>query len=160
MGCRVVGTSRTQAKLDRALALGLDRAVLVRDRFEPEEALEGWADVICDLVGAPYLAGNLRAARSRARIIVIGLTGGRIGEIDLGAVLRKRLHMLGTVLRTRSVAEKAALVASFREAVWPAFVEGSLTPVLDRAFSARHAAEAHRYLEANRNFGSVVLVWD
>lgn len=156
-GCEVAGTSRTQDKLDRAVALGLAHPVLVRERFLPPPHLEGWADVLCDLVGGSYLAGDLLAAAPRGRIIVIGLTGGRSAEIDLGLLLGRRLMLIGTVLRSRTADEKAALTASFAEQVLPALIDGRITPIVDRVFSLTEAEVAHRHLEENRNFGSVVL---
>ncbi|MFQ5809989.1 MAG: NAD(P)H-quinone oxidoreductase [Armatimonadota bacterium] len=158
-GCSVAGTSRTSDKLTRAEPLGLDRPVLVRDVFDPEADLRSWADVICDLVGGPYLAGNLAAVAPRGRIVVIGLTGGRSGDIDMGSLLRKRVVLVGTTLRNRSADEKAAVVRSLVDATLPQFEDGTLRPVLDRVFPMADASEAHRYVEANRNFGSVVLSW-
>ncbi len=110
-------------------------------------------------MGGPYLAGNLAAAAERGRIIVIGLTGGRTAEVDLGLLLRKRLAVIGTVMRTRSPEDKAQVARSFADHVLPRFVAGELRPVLDRVFPMTEAADAHRYLEANCNFGSVVLTW-
>lgn len=155
----VAGTSRTEAKLERASALGLDHRVLVRDRFEPDAGLTDWADLIVELVGGHYLVGDLRAVAPRGRIMLIGLTAGREATLDLGALLTKRVSLVGTVLRTRSREEKTGLLAAFRERVLPLFARGKLRPVVDRVFSAADVVEAHRYLEANRNFGSVVLSW-
>lgn len=156
-GATVAGSSRTASKLERASAFGLDRAILLRGAFAPDEDLHEWADVICDLVGGSYVPGNLVAAASRCRIVVIGLTGGRSAAIDLGRLLVKRLTLVGTVLRSRSREEKAMLARAFRQDVLPLFDDGRLRPVLDRAFAASAASEAHRYMEANRNFGAIVL---
>jgi putative PIG3 family NAD(P)H quinone oxidoreductase len=158
-GAVVAGSSRTEAKLDRCLEFGLDVPVLVKDIFAPGEELRNWADVICDLVGGAYLPGNLEAAAPRGRIVVIGLTGGRSSEIDLGRLLVKRLTVVGTVLRSRSVEEKTAVSRSFSEVVLPLFETKRVAPVLDRVFPVSAAAAAHRYMESNRNFGSIVLTW-
>ncbi len=155
----VAGSSRTAAKLERAAALGLDKRVLVTGAFAPKDDLRDWADIICDLVGGSYLFGNLVAAAPRGRIVVIGLTGGRTSEIDLGRLLSKRLTLVGTVLRSRSSAEKAQITRSFIDRVLPLFVGGVATPTLDRVFPAAEAGEAHRYMEDNRNFGAIVLSW-
>lgn len=156
-GAVVAGTSRTPAKLERAAAYGLDRAVLVSGAFEPGPELLGWPDLILDLVGGSYLEGNLKCVAPKGRILVVGLTGGRDGRLDLGALLAKRVTMVGTVLRSRSGEEKATLTQAFRQRVLPQFERGELRPVLDQVFAARDAAEGHRYVEANQNFGSVVL---
>lgn len=159
-GATVAGTSRTPAKLERARELGLAIAVHVRDAFEPTPELERWADVIAELVGGPYLAGDLRALAPRGRIVLIGLTGGRTARVDLRAILAKRARIIGTVLRSRSADEKADVVRAFREQAWPHFAAGAVRPVLDRIFPMADAAAAHRYVEENRNFGAVVLTWD
>lgn len=158
-GARVAGTSRTASKLERATALGLDRALLVQGPFAPDPDLANWADVIVELVGGPYLPGDLVAAARRARIVLIGLTGGREATLNLGQLLNKRITLIGTVLRTRSGAEKAALVRRFRDVALPWLVAGTIRPVLDRAFPMADARAAHKHLEANANFGSVVLTW-
>lgn len=159
VGATVAGTSRTPAKLERAKAFGLDRPILVTERFEPDPTLEGWADLVVDLVGGHYLPGDVRALAPRGRILVIGLSAGREAALDLGVVLSKRASIIGTVLRSRSRAEKTRLFAAFRTRVLPRFVKGQLRPVVDRVFPATDVVAAHRYLEENRNFGSVVLSW-
>jgi putative PIG3 family NAD(P)H quinone oxidoreductase len=156
-GLTVAGTSRSPWKLERAAEYGLDRPIRVSGAFDPAADLRGWADLILDLVGGPYLAGNLRAVAPRGRILVVGLTGGREGSLDMGALLSKRVTLIGTVLRSRSAEEKTALTQAFRVAVIPAFETGRVRPVVDRAFPVGEAADAHRYVEANKNFGSVVL---
>lgn len=157
--CEVAGTSRTRAKLDRARALGLDHAVLVEAPFRPSDELRDWANVILDLVGGPYLAGNLDALAPLGRMVVVGLTGGRTAELDMGHLLRKRVTIVGTVLRSRSSDERAELTVAFIKHVLPQLERSEVKPVLDRVFPMEHAAEAHRYIEQNRNFGAVVLAW-
>ena len=156
-GATVAGTSRSPWKLERTAGYGLDQPVLVSGAFDPGAELTGWADLILDLVGGPYLAGNLKAIAPRGRMLVVGLTGGREGPLDMSALLGKRATIIGTVLRSRGREEKAALTQAFRAAVMPQFEAGRLRPVLDRTFPADQAAAAHEYVEANRNLGSAVL---
>lgn len=158
-GAKLAGTSRTPWKLERAKQLGLELAFAIEGGFSPAPELTAWADVILDLVGGDYVSGDLVAAAPRGRIMLVGLTAGRTAKLDLGLVLSKRLRLYGTVLRTRSQEEKASLVRTFAERVMPRFLSGELRPVVDRVFPAEQAAEAHRYLESNLNFGSVVLAW-
>ncbi len=156
-GATVAGTSRSPWKLERAAEYGLERAVTISGAFDPAAELVGWADLILDLVGGPYLAGNLRAIAPRGHLLVVGLTGGREGPLDMSVLLGKRVTIVGTVLRSRGRREKAVLTRVVRAALIPLFDAGELRPVLDRTFAAAEAAEAHRYVEANKNFGSVVL---
>jgi putative PIG3 family NAD(P)H quinone oxidoreductase len=158
-GGTVAGTSRTADKLSKARGLGLDHPLLVEGEFVPSAAFRDWANVVCDLVGGGYFAGTIAATAPAGRIIVVGLTAGRSATVDLGQLLRKRLVVIGTAMRSRSREEKAALVRSFREIVVPMFERGAARPVLDRVFPMTAAPEAHRYIETNQNFGSVVLSW-
>lgn len=161
-GARVIGTSRTADKLRSAQELGMSHGVPGDDAW-PDAVLEATSgkgvDVVLDLVGAPYLAGNQRVIRNRGRHVVVGIPGGAKAEVDLGLLMRKRATLRGTVLRSRSLDEKVALARAFERDVLPGFKDGTLRPVVDRVFSADAAAEAHRYMEANRNFGKILLRW-
>ncbi len=163
-GARVIGTSRSAWKLERASALGLDVAVEAPDADSWGEAVREatggrGVDVILDLVGAPYLEANQRLLAERGRHLVVGIPGGARGAMDLGLLMRRRARMIGTVLRARSVEEKAALARAFERDVVPGFEDGSLRPIVDRVFPAEQAAAAHAYVEENRNFGKVLLGW-
>ena len=162
-GARVIGTSRTQAKLERAAEMGLDLG-LDGDGDWPravKDATDGrGADVIFDLVGGPYLAGNQAAIATGGRHVVVGVPGGVEAAIDLRLLMVRRAQMIGTVLRARPVEEKAALAREFEDEVLPGFADGSLRPVVDGIFSVDEAADAHRRMEANRNFGKIMLDWE
>ena len=161
-GARTIGTSRTGAKLERAAEMGLDVGLNGGDAWDEAvmDATGGrGVDVILDLVGAPYLAKNQAAIAVGGRHVVVGVPGGSRAEIDLRALMARRARLFGTVLRARGVAEKAALAREFGAEVVPGFVDGSLVPVIDRVFAVTEAADAHRRMEANRNFGKIVMVW-
>jgi NADPH:quinone reductase-like Zn-dependent oxidoreductase len=162
IGARVIGTSRTVEKLAQAREFGLDEPVLADDAW-PERVLEltegRGADVILDLVGGPYLEGNQRVIAERGRHIVVGVPGGSDATISLRLLMGRRASIRGTVLRARPLAEKEALSEAFAREVLPGFAVGELRPVIDRTFPAAEAAEAHRYMEENRNFGKILLEW-
>ncbi|MGH7563971.1 MAG: NAD(P)H-quinone oxidoreductase [Gemmatimonadota bacterium] len=163
-GATVIGTSRTEWKLGRAVELGLDVPIDASDVDFADSVLEATAgrgvDLILDLVGGGYLPQNLASLALLGRIVVVGLTAGASAEIDLGIVLRKRLTMVGTSLRTRPLEEKIAAVQAFARHALPLFGKGRIRPVMDETFAMDRAAEAHRRMEANRNFGKIVLVWE
>lgn len=164
LGARTVGTSRTAAKVQRALEIGLDEGIVAGPTGDWAEEVgrlvPGGVDVVLDLVGADYLAGNLRALGPGARWMVVGVPGGSSGTIELRALMSKRASMTGTVLRPRSPEEKAHLTREFERKVVPLFESARLEPVPDRTFPAESAAEAHQYVETNQNFGTVALSWD
>ncbi len=161
-GARTLGTSRTPAKLARAEELGLDVALDGRGDWATAalDATDGrGADVIVDLAGGAYLAGNQRAAALGGRHVVVGLPAGHSAQIDLRALMTQRARLLGTVLRARSDAEKAALAQEFQARAAPGFTDGSLRPVVDSVYPPEQAADAHARMERNRNFGKIVLAW-
>lgn len=163
-GAWTLGTSRTPEKLERARELGLDRGFEGGERPWHEEVMEATAgrgvDVILDLVGAPYAAGNLAALATRGRWIVVGVPGGTRTELDLRALMAKRASVTGTLLRARPLEEKALLAREFGRRVVPLLEKGRVRPVVDRSFLPDAAAEAHALVESNRTFGTVVLLWD
>lgn len=162
-GVRAIGTSRTREKVERALELGLDVAVLGDDEW-PERVLAasggGGVDVILDLVGGDYLEGNLRVLGQGGRQIVVGVPSGAKGQIDLRLLMGKRALIKGTVLRARPLEEKITLAREFEHRVCPLFAARTVRPVVDRTFSPEDAPAAHAAMAANLNFGKILLLWD
>ncbi|WP_433053273.1 NAD(P)H-quinone oxidoreductase [Dactylosporangium sp. CS-033363] len=153
LGAEVVATARA-AKRERLLALGADRVV---DYQAADFSKEVRADVVLDIMGGAYLKQNIDVLKTNGRLVVIGMQGGRRGELDLGQLLAKRALVAGTTLRARPASEKAAIVRGVREEVWPLLDEGMIRPVIDRRFPMAEAAEAHRVLETNEHFGKLIL---
>jgi len=162
-GARVVGTARSPDKLERAKKLGLDVAIDASrgDWVAQVEAAIGAARVhaVVDLVGGNYFEGNLRVLALRGRIVVVGLTAGANTPFNLGALLQKRLTVVGTMLRSRDPEEKIALARDFSERVVPLFDAGELKPVVDRVFSFDEIRAAHELMKSNATFGKLVLRW-
>jgi putative PIG3 family NAD(P)H quinone oxidoreductase len=161
MGARVIGTSRTPEKLARAVALGLDVPVLTptTDFVDATLAATGGAGAtaVLDLVGGAQFPRTLAALAERGRLVLVGLTAGATAELDLGVILRRRLGIEGTVLRPRSAVEKAQAVAGFAADVLPLLERGALRPVIHAVLPFGAVAEAHRIMEANANFGKLVV---
>jgi putative PIG3 family NAD(P)H quinone oxidoreductase len=161
VGARVAVTAGSPEKLAACERLGAQ--ILVDYRREDfvervREATDGsGADVVLDLIGAKYLARNLDVLAPNGRLVVIGLQGGTKAELDLGLLLRKRAAVLATALRTRPVEEKAAIVASVREHVWPLIGAGDVRPVVHEVVPITEAAAAHRVLEEGAAIGKVLL---
>lgn len=162
-GARVVGTSRTEWKLERAADLGLDAAVRSVDGDFGDAVLAATGgrgvNAILDLVGGDYLGQNLHCLTSLGRLVVVGLTRGRTAELDMGTLLRKRLTLVGTVLRSRSSVEKAAATRAFAEEGMPLLVRGDIAPLVHEVLPMEEAARGHALLESNGTFGKVVLRW-
>ena len=160
LGAIVLCTAGTPEKLARCRELGADVTINYRTEDFVARAREetgGGVDVILDMIGAKYLTRNVEALAANGRLAIIGLQGGARAEIDLNALMRTRAQVIGTVLRARPAAEKAAIVAAVRELVWPLVESGAVRPVVDRVLPMRDAAGAHRVVEAGQNIGKVVL---
>jgi putative PIG3 family NAD(P)H quinone oxidoreductase len=160
-GVRVIGTARTARKLEAAGALGMHEGILLTEANFAREVLkltgEAGVDVVLELVGGPYVAEDLKCMASGGRLILVGLVAGGSAELDLGAVLRRRLEIRGTVLRARPLEEKILLARSFSRHVVPFIKSGALKAIIDRIFPLPASAEAHEYLAANESYGKVVL---
>jgi NADPH:quinone reductase len=159
---KTIGTSRTADKLEECGKLGLDEALVVSgaENFAAAvRARNGGAgvDVVLDLVGASYFRANLESLNVKGRLILVGTPGGAKAELDFGMVMSKRLKIVGTVLRSRPTAEKAAATRLFAEEVVPLLANGRLKPNVDRIYHYAEVREAHEYLESNASFGKVVL---
>ena len=160
-GVRVLGTSSTGAKLEALAEMGLEVPINYREQSFQEAVLKATGgqgvDAILDLVGGDRLADNLGCLKQLGRMVVVGLVAGTQAKIDLSVLLRKRLTLVGTVLRSRSLQEKTQLVADFKAHSMALLESGSLRPVVDRVFPLSEAARAHAYMESNQNVGKIVL---
>lgn len=143
-------------RLGAALAVDYkteDFAAAIRS-FTKEQGV----DMILDCIGAPYFQKDLDLLRLDGRLVYIAMMGGSKPEApDLSPILRKRLSIIGTTLRNRSLKYKVELTRSFRQFAWEALESGQIKPFVDRIFPWEDAAEAHRYMEDNKNQGKIVL---
>jgi len=127
-----------------------------RDVIRRETGGRG-VDLVLDLVGATYWSDNVASLAPRGTLLLVGLLGGTMAQINLGVLMRRRLKVIGTVLRSRESEEKVALTERADRDLSPHFASGELESVVDRVFPLARAAEAHTYVEENRNLGKVVL---
>lgn len=164
VGAPVIATAGSSDKMNRGLELGASHGINYRDEDFAARALEitggKGVDIVLDWIGASYLPRHLQILKTKGRLILIGLMGGSTGEINLAPVVSKRLKIIGSVLRSQSLQEKAAITKSFVETVLPLLETGRVKPVIDRVFPIRQAEQAHRYLKEGEHFGKVVLTWE
>jgi putative PIG3 family NAD(P)H quinone oxidoreductase len=158
-GCRVVATAGSQEKLDRCRSLGAELVINYTERDFVDAILDhcDGIDVILDIVGGNYLEQNLKSLKLRGRLVVISLLGGSASNLDLGAVLGKRLRIIGSLLRSRPVEEKIAIVRQFEDRFWQLLVTGRVEPVIHQVLPITEVERAHQILADNRNIGKVVL---
>jgi NADPH:quinone reductase len=162
-GATVIGTSRTADKLKRAAEMGLEVGVDT-SREDLAEAVNqatygSGVHAVLDLVGGKLLEASLRVVALRGRVVVVGTTGGAKVEVDLGLLLRRRIHLFGTVLRSRPLEEKIALAREFSNSVLPLISSGRIRPIVDSVFPFDAIRAAHERMEENASFGKIVLTW-
>jgi putative PIG3 family NAD(P)H quinone oxidoreductase len=152
LGARVVATARA-AKHERLRTLGADVTIdYTTDDFTAERA-----DVILDIIGGKYLGRNVQALKPDGRIAIIGLQGGRTGELDLGALMAKRGSISATTLRARPVEDKARIVRRVRDQVWPLVEAGAVRPIIHTTMPMAEAMAAHRLMESSDHLGKILL---
>ncbi|MBI5481064.1 MAG: NAD(P)H-quinone oxidoreductase [Deltaproteobacteria bacterium] len=160
-GLKVLCTAGTDAKVQRCREAGAAHACNYRtEDFGARVAAvtEGrGVDLVLDSIGGPYLEANLRSLAPGGRLVLIGVMGGKSAPLDLGLVVRKRLQVIGSTLRSRPLEEKAALCADFELHALPLFASGRCRPVVDRVLPLAEVAAAHRVVAASEHFGKVVL---
>ena len=161
MGCRVLGTSRTKEKLEKAKVLGLDVAIdtSAQDFAEVvrEQTRGQGVQVVIDHLGAPALAANLASLSTRGRLVLVGQLGGSAASVDLRTLMTKRITVVGTTLRARPVEEKIALSRRFAESVVPWLARGDVRPIVDQVFALEDVRLAVERMSSNLGFGKVVL---
>ena len=162
-GATVIATAGSDAKCAACLRLGADHAINYRSHdFVAEVKRIGagrGVDVILDMVAGAYIARELQCLAEDGRIVIIAVQGGVDGQIDAGAVLRRRLTITGSTLRARPVAFKSAIAGALRQTVWPWIESGRVKPVIHQVFAAADAAQAHALMESNQHIGKLVLQW-
>ena len=160
-GAKVYFTAGSQEKIDRAMALGADAGINYRTHDFAEEIkrlTQGkGVDVIEDFLGASYFARNIASLSIQGRLVIVALMGGSKTEIDLSQIQRRRLAIFATTLRARPLPEKRKVTRRFMERWLPPLVQGRLKPIIDSVYPLEKAAEAHRRMDGNENFGKIVL---
>jgi putative PIG3 family NAD(P)H quinone oxidoreductase len=160
LGATVIAAGRDLGRLERLRPLGASELVelgpAIGERVRALTAGRG-VDLVIDLVGGPGFGSLLGCARDRGRIVLVGVLAGPQATVDLGQILRRRLRIVGSVLRGRSRAEKAGLVASFADFALPRLRDGRLRPVVDEVLPFAGIADAYRRLESGGVLGKLVL---
>lgn len=160
-GATVLATAGSEDKCAACRALGASVAI----NYKTEDfvaavraATQGrGVDVILDIVGGDYMPRNIECLAMDGRLVQIGLIGGSRAQVDLRAVLQRRLTLTGSTLRPRSVEDKGALARELEARVWPLLSSGVVRPIVNAIFPLREAADAHRMLESGDFIGKIVL---
>ncbi|GIS97538.1 MAG: oxidoreductase [Gammaproteobacteria bacterium] len=157
-------TAGSEEKIERCIKLGAENGANRKSKHF-FEILRDWSsgrgiDVILDPVGADYLESNLSLLALEGRLVLIGLMGGASAELNLGRMMQKRLRIIGSTLRARSVAAKSSVIDALESQVWPLIESGDIQPVVETVLPIQQANLAHELLATNDTFGKVVLSID
>jgi len=159
---RVIVTAGTAEKCAACVALGADQAINYKAEdfvAATQAATQGrGADVILDMVGGEYLPRNIAAAALEGRIAIIAHLGGSRAELDIRAIMIKRLTLSGSTLRAQPVANKGRIAAALRSQVWPLFASKRLRPLIHARFPLAEAARAHALMESGEHVGKIILL--
>ncbi|MDO3377372.1 NAD(P)H-quinone oxidoreductase [Geoalkalibacter halelectricus] len=150
------------SKIERVKELGADLVVDFTQTPDFSDAVKEFTNkkgvnLILDHVGAKYLAPNMNSLGYTGRLVIIGVISGIKAELNLALMMVKRQQIIGSVLRSRPVTEKAEIVAEFTRRALPKFADRSIVPIIEKVFSIDEVVEAHRMMEEDRHFGKIVL---
>lgn len=161
LGSTVYVTAGTDSKCHFCEQLGATKAINYKtESFASaiDQLTQGkGVDVILDMIGGNYMSGNLKALANEGRLVFINTMNGKDVEVDLSVVMRKRISITGSMLRSREVAFKAAIAAALKKHVWPLLESGQIKPVIHQVFPAQEAAQAHQLMESSEHIGKIVL---
>ena len=161
-GARVFATAGSAEKCAACTALGADLAINYREQDFVEAVREATGgrgvDVILDMVGGAYLQRNIDSLALEGRLVIIALMEGGRAEVNLAALMSRRLTITGSTLRARRVDQKAAVARAVREQVWPHIASGELRPMIHGTYPLADAAEAHRVMQSSRHIGKLLLI--
>lgn len=160
IGARVAVTC-SAGKVGALRDLGADEVIDYgsQDFVEVAKRITGGRgmDVILDVIGGDYINRNIAAVAVRGRVVQVGVMGGGSATVNVGAMLGKRMQLIGTVLRARPIEEKIALTQRFAAEMLPLFDSGGLRAVVDSRFALADVAAAHARMESNANIGKILL---
>jgi putative PIG3 family NAD(P)H quinone oxidoreductase len=150
------------SKIERVKKLGADLVIDYTTTPDFSEVVKEFTgkkgvDLILDHVGAKYLSPNMNSLGYKGKLVIIGVISGIKAELNLALMMVKRQNIIGSVLRSRPVAEKAEIVAEFTRRALPKFADRTIVPIIEKVFPLDQVAEAHRMMEEDKHFGKIVL---
>ncbi|MBM6623141.1 NAD(P)H-quinone oxidoreductase [Micrococcaceae bacterium RIT802] len=160
-GVQVVVTAGSGEKIEYCRGFGAVEGINYRDEdfVERMRQISGdhGADVVLDIMGAKYLGQNVDVLAKDGRLVIIALQGGAKAELNLAKLMTRRLRVIGTTLRARSIEAKARVVDGVRTGVWPVVESGAVRPVVEKTFPLEQAAQAHEYFDSGEHRGKILL---
>jgi putative PIG3 family NAD(P)H quinone oxidoreductase len=157
-GARVSVTAGSEAKCAACYSLGADKCINYKEEDFETALVEDGPDVILDMVGGDYTAKNLRLLKADGRLVFINSVNGSAASFDIPYLMRRRLTITGSTLRSRDVIFKARLAEEIEKNVWPLLADKKFNPVIFRQFNLDDAAASHQLMESGDHIGKIILV--
>lgn len=159
---RIITTAGKEYKLETCRKLGAEYAINYKAHDFAEEIIKQigkeCVDLVIDFIGAPYWKNNVKVLKTDGRLVYLSFLGGhRLESFSLAPILKKRLTIMGSTLRSRSVAYKTDLTQEFIKKTRDFFESETIKPVIDQVFDWNDTEDAHRYMANNQNTGKIVL---
>ena len=150
------------SKIERVKSLGVDLVIDFTETPDFTDTIKEYTgkkgvDLILDHVGAKYLKPNMNSLAYKGKLVIIGVISGIKAELNLALMMVKRQQIIGSVLRSRPVTEKAEIIAEFRQRALPKFVDRSIVPIIEAVFPLEEVVAAHRMMEEDKHFGKIVI---
>jgi len=163
-GCTVYATAGSDEKCKFCEELGAAKAINYKTENFADEIKKATnnkgVDVILDMIGGDYTAPNLQSLAEDGRLVLINTMNGKDVNIDLLVVMRKRLTITGSMLRSREISFKAAIAQNLEKNIWPLLKSGEIKPIIYKVFPAGQAAAAHQLMESSEHIGKIVLSFE
>lgn len=156
-GAEVYTTVGSDEKCKACENLGAKRSINYKTSDFEEVLKDTGVDVILDMIGGDYIQKNIRLLNPDGRLVYINAMNGSKAEIDVHEIMRKRLIITGSMLRSRDAAFKAQLTASILKNVWPVLEAGKFKPIIYKTFKLEDAAAAHQLMESSEHIGKIML---
>jgi NADPH2:quinone reductase len=157
-GVRVVVTVGSEEKGQKCLELGASAYINYKVADFEDSLMEEGVDVILDMIAGEYFDKNLNILRTEGRLVYINAMSGNLVQLNISKMMRKRITLTGSMLRSRDSAFKCALAAEIEEHVWPLLSKGRFKPVVFKVFNLSEAAHAHELMESSTHIGKIILI--
>ena len=154
-------TAGNEKKCKFCLELGADVAMNYRQEDWEAVAVEASGgkgpDVVLDMVAGTYMQKNINVLARDGRYIIIAFLQGPTAELNMRAIIGKRLTITGSALRPQTTEEKSAIATDLRKNVLPLLESGSVKPIIYHSFPLAEASRAHELMESSHHMGKIVL---
>lgn len=152
----IITTVGTDDKVEKAVTLGANQVINYNKHDFEDLIADHSIDLIIDFIGGDYFNKHLHLLKPQGKLIQIACLKGSTVECNLAVIMRKRLKIIGFVLRAQSIEEKTKLWNDAHKMWLEPLKLKQLTPIIDSKFNLDQIEEAHQYMQSSAHFGKIV----